>query len=125
MATVSLDRLWLHDANNPTTFITCFTNGRAHDVDVDGQVRRYANGRLRAVSRAGRRQKLQTTARYVTNSELAQLEAWLGETLLCWRDVYGVLLFGSIFALNPVPYKDRTGWDVTFTFQEVTHSIEV
>lgn len=124
MATVTLDRVYLHLASSLATYLTFFTAGRSDQRSVQGGVRRYANGRLRSVVRTGTMQQLPLTLLKVTDANLVTLDSWQG-TLLLLRDVRGRVLFGSYYSLNVDDYEDRSGYSVSLTFQQVTSTVEV
>jgi hypothetical protein len=121
MAQVTLDRLWLSDAADPADAVAFFTTGRSDSRDTAGDVRVYANGRLRVVTTGARQQTLGVTLRLVDPVALARLEGWRGRVLLL-RDAWGRKLYGTYFRLTVDDYKDRSGHDVQLTFQQVSHS---
>jgi hypothetical protein len=122
MATVTLDRAWLSLASDPAQAVSFFTGrGGGDDRAKPGEVRQYANGRLRSVSRAGSATTLGVTARNLTAGQVAQIDGWRGAVVL-FRDVWGRKLYGTYFRISVADYVDRSGQDVTFTLQQVTHS---
>lgn len=125
MASVTLDRLWIHDADDLSSYVRFFTApDRGDDRTQAGEVRQYAAGRQRLITRTGRRKELPVTLRQVTDDDLETLEDWLG-SLVMVRDHRGRLMFASYFSLGVTDMRDRSGFDVAVTFIEVTHSIEV
>lgn len=120
MATVTLDRCWLNQASNPAVSVGFFSDGRSDNRETPGEVRAYANGRLRLVSRTGSRQTLGVTARNLTPAQVAQLDSWRGAVLL-FRDVWGRAVYGTFLSVSVVDYRDRSAQDVTFTFQQVSY----
>jgi len=124
MASVTLDRLWLHDSANFGTYFRFYTTGRSDERSVVGDVRRYASGRLRTVVRTGQANTFPVTLVQVTDVEFAQLEAWLGKVLMV-RDHRGRLFFGSYFSLEVDDYPDRSGYDVSVTLAQVTDTYSV
>lgn len=124
MATVTLDRLWLHTASDLSTYRRFFTSGRSDDRSITGDVRTYANGRLRIVSRVGAKQQLGVTLEQVTDADLVTLESWRG-VLLYLRDHRGRTLFGTYFSMKVDDYLDRSGYAVSVTFQQVTSTVAV
>jgi hypothetical protein len=121
MATVTLDRAWLSLAADPSVALAFFTTGRADQRAKPGEVRRYANGRLRTVTRAGSAQTLTLTARSLTPAQLAQLDSWRG-TVVLFRDVWGRKMYGTFFAIAVADWPDRASHDVTLTLQQVSFS---
>lgn len=124
MASVTLDRVWLHRAGELGTYLRFFSTDRTDQRNTSGDVRMYSGGRLRSVTRTGSRQQLGLTLRQVSDDALVTLEDWRGALLLL-RDHRGRLLWGSYFALDVTDYQDRSGYDVSLTFLQVTHSAEV
>lgn len=124
MAAVTLDRLWIHDGDDLSTYLRFYTTDRDDRRSVPGEVRRYASGRLRTVVRTGTSQTLPVTLRLVTDPELAVLESWLGRVVLV-RDHRGRFMFASYFDMAVDDYEDRSGYDVKVTFGQVTRSVEV
>lgn len=126
MASISLSGVWLAQESDLATTIEL---DRAITVDASaykqGEFRRYAGGRTRLVTRTGDSQSVNVTAQYVTKANRATLDSWAG-SLMLYRDGRGRLFFGSFLGLatSEVPgYQDLC--NVSFTFDEVTHSIEV
>lgn len=121
MATVTLDRVFLNLADDPSTYLSAFSSDRTEVRSVPGEVRRMANGRLRTVSRAGSATSLSATLRNLTAAQVTLLRSWAGQTVL-FRDVWGRKMYGAFFAVEVTDYRDRSGQDVKVTFSEVTFS---
>lgn len=121
MASVVLDRAWLSLASDPSVTVSFFTSDREDSRASQGEVRRYANGRLRVVARAGSAQTLQVTARNLTAAQVSQIDAWRGRVVL-FRDVWGRKLYGAFFTMAVADYTDRSGQDVSFALSQVTFS---
>lgn len=90
---------------------------------VTGEVRQYAGGRLRVISRAGRPGQTALSFRAPDRTVIETLQSWVGQTVLV-RDELGR---GEFVVFFEVPEADLDmGWvDVDLTFQHVTHSLEV
>lgn len=123
MAGITLDRLYLHRADDLATYLAFYTSGRGDQRSLDGEVRAYANGRNRIITRAGTARSLPVTVRQATDADLDTLEEWRGE-LLMLRDHRGRLVYGTYFTLAVADYKDRSGYDVSLEFVESTHDFE-
>lgn len=121
---VTLNQVWLHDAVDPENYLRFYTIDRADDRERGGAIRSYAGGRRRIITTPNRQQAIPATFRAVTSTQLDQLDDWAGE-LLMYRDHMGRLEFGTYFKLAIADYKDRSGYDVTITFETITYSIEV
>lgn len=124
MAKVVLDRHWLHDAENLASHIACWAETPAVKETVDGEVRKYASGRMRTIVRAGQARTVDLTVFDLSDADYQLLRSWLGKVVM-WRDIRGRLIFGSFFSVKPEDYPDGDGWIVSFTLHEVTRSVEV
>lgn len=124
MASVTLTRLWLHDAADLSDFITVRTAELGEVPAVHGEVRRYANGNLRAVRRAGTARQVRVRLRPSVRSDVDQIAAWTGRRLML-RDSRGRKLWGVYWdpQVTEVPGVDRA--DVSFTFEQVTYNESV
>lgn len=122
MATVTLANLWLNSAANPSDGRAFLLRALSEMPEVTGDVRRYANGRLRLITRAGESMSLQVTVRTFDGDGLDDLRARAG-TRQCLRDQYGRKLYGVFLkpTLAEVGGPNRPV-DVSFTFVEVTVS---
>ena len=123
MPSLTLDRVWLHDTDNLANYLTFFSADRGDQRARTVDVRTYAGGRNRAVTRVSRRQQLAVRAVNISAATLEQLDDWTGH-LLMFRDKPGRLVFGVYAALDVTDWKDGA-YDAAFSFVEVTHSIEV
>jgi hypothetical protein len=121
MATVTLDRAWLSLAADPSVAVSFFTTGRGDQRAKPGEVRRYANGRLRTVTRVGSEQTLTLMARSLTPAQVDQLDSWRG-TVVLFRDAWGRKMYGTFFTLAVADWPDRQSHDVTLTLQQVSFS---
>lgn len=122
MPSITLDRLWLHQADDLDTYLRFFSTGRGDERAVVGEVRVYAQGRRRIITRTGSAQVLTATLRQVTDADLSTLEDWRG-VLLMLRDHLGRLVWGTFFDMAVTDYADRSGYDVALTFQQVTTTL--
>jgi hypothetical protein len=124
VASVELNELWIHDAADLSNYRTLYTSDRSDDTAQSGEVRAYASGRLRVVTRNVQTRTFARTLRRVVPDDLAQLEAWLGVEVMV-RDHMSRLDYAVFFNLGVSDWKDRTAFDVAVTFQMVTHPIFV
>lgn len=87
-----------------------------------GEVRTYANGRRRSVSRAGTVRSIAVAFDLVAaRSTLTTLRSWRGRVVL-FRDPYGRKMYGTFFAVDA---KERIPVDVmecSLTLTEVSFS---
>lgn len=126
MASITLDTLFLHDATDLSAYV-------AFDADLvslserashSGEVRTYAGGRQRLITRPGEPRTINVKFEYVSPSEQQALRDWIGVLLLLrdprGRKVYGVFHEMDVSERNPIDYTD-----INFAFQQVTASEEV
>lgn len=121
MASVQLDRCLLQLASAPSDAVAFFSSGRADARTTPGDVRRYANGRLRVVTQAGSVTTLDVTARRITAADLAKIDSWRGKVVL-FRDVLGRKLYSVYLQVQVSDYTDRGGYDAAFKLTEVSYS---
>lgn len=124
MASVTLDRAWLHLASDLATYERFWSEKPGDSRSKAGEVRAYASGRLRTITRVTRRQKLEIPAVDLTAAQIDTLDSWQSETVM-YRDESGLLLFAAYFDLAVDPYPFGQGYEASFTLQQVTYSIEV
>jgi hypothetical protein len=121
---VTLTKVWLHEADNLGEYITAYSERPDDTRGIDGEVRAYTNGRLRAIVRDVRRQTIAVRLVDVNATTLAWLDEHIAEVVM-FRDTHSRLLFASYFALEVEEYKDDSGNNVLLTLNQVTHSIAV
>lgn len=120
MATLYLDRVWINrwDSGESLSAQSAPKRGRAYAMD--GEVRRYAGGRDRAVTQAGRRGLFEVTLRRVSFADVQRLESWMGMPVQV-RDHRGQLFVGVFFEVPAVEYPDdRDRYDVPLAVRTVT-----
>lgn len=121
MAVLTLQQAWLSLAADPTQVLLLkWTDVRRFTPDLPTDVRRYAGGRARAVTRSGRIRTVAIPAR-VLPAELDTLEIWRGATLL-YRDGLGDRWWCVITAMPWQPTEDGRRRDVSLTLTEVTYT---
>lgn len=125
MATVTLTSLWLHTASDLSDYLLLGQNAETEVYAQPTEVRRYAGGRLRAVTRTGAGRTLQITLPGVEPATYESLKERVGvEQML--RDQRGRKLWGVI---GEVTADEELGHarleSISFTFLEVTDSEEV
>lgn len=127
MASVTLDDMWLHDATDYSSYIRIPLNRMATiEGDVQGEVRRYAGGRLRFIRRPGDKDNLTVSLTMVPQATVTAIKNWSGK-LLMFRDPKGRKLFGQYSTVNmsEEPGPRELVRNVTFSFEEITESEEV
>lgn len=124
MASVSLTEVWVHDADDPSDYVTSDGFGEGGPTDsVVGEVRRYAQGRRRAVRRAGRTRRYRRTFPAVSDEWIDWMDDHIGSTVMV-RDPKGRLFFGVFWEIDIPDLPGGAAPDVTVAFESVTYSIE-
>lgn len=117
--TLSLGRLWLNSVDNPADLMSFAISSFTPSKEIGGEVRDYANGRLRLVRRARVSRARQANVRRPTTLQLDWLDDHAGE-LVTVRDPDGGKFVGTYLALS---YERPTeGADMTLSLTQVTSS---
>lgn len=125
MASVSLETLWVNNAADLSDSAALPLSALTWKPTRQGDVRTYAGGRRRLVTRVGSARSADIALEYVDRDLVNRLDAWTG-ALLCFRDPMGRKFYGVF--LDPSFEEQDDGSDhanVSFTVYEVTHSEEV
>ncbi len=120
MASVTLDRVWLHLVSDLGTYEEFYSGKPGDSRESAGEVQAYASGRLRTVTRPLRRQTLAVRLVDVTAAQVDTLDGWQTATLM-YRDDAGRVRFGAYFALEVDTYPFGQGYEVSLTLQQVTY----
>lgn len=134
MGSVTLGQVWIAPTSDLTAGISAYSGGfapmsstsaamtRGTDMRSGrGQVRTYANGRVRNVVAAGISRSFAMTLQMVTTAQMFTLESWINQTVL-YRDTRGRKIYGVFNGLQVYDYKGTDWHDVTLTVTEVTFS---
>lgn len=127
MATVELDGLWVHDADDLADHVrlTC-VRALAPVDEIAGEVRTYAGGRRLARRRPGRAVRYEVTVRLIDRYGMAWLRAHAGQVVMA-RDYAGGQVWG-IFWRVPVTEVESPVTpivDVTLTIESVSRDASV
>lgn len=120
MASVTFSDLWVSNPYDPTLTYRWYLSDLSATPSKVGGVRRLANGRLRAVTRAGTAQSIKATIVAIDRTTVEQVEAWQGLTVLV-RDPVGRRFYATYF--EPDITEDPSGSGVAIiklTLHEVT-----
>lgn len=120
MASVKLLQTWVTLVATGQSVKGYTARGRSREASREGETRRMAGGRFRAVGTLGTRRAQQFALRDVSMSDIETLEAWIGQLVLV-RDNRGRRMFGTYWA---VPYTDRQDpnyYDVALNVTEATY----
>ena len=120
MASVELSYTWVNLLSTGESVKGYTARGRSHGRQRDGEVRRLAGGRFRAVGTLGVRRTQNFTLRDISQDDLDQLESWVGQVVIA-RDNRGRRMFGVFWSVD---YQDRMSpdhFDVSLNLTEVTY----
>lgn len=125
MPSVDLTVLYLHDASDLTVYVTLDGGTETAPTAKPGALRRMANGRVRAVTRAGASRSIGINAPFVAQATYDTIEDWVeAGTLLMLRDAKRRVRWGHIFSLD-TQVSQATEESMSFTFECITHVEEV
>lgn len=121
MASVSLSTVWLTDASTPSSSVQVTATAITDSPAVNGQVRVYANGRLRSITTAGTPRQIGLTIILAAPTVISWLEARIGQTVLV-RDPFGLKRYGVFYGWDrsQAPYGAYS--DLPVKLYEVTFS---
>ena len=118
MTSIAIDAAWFNLAADLTQSITMRLTGESDMTSRPVEVRRYAGGRVRAVTRPGTTKELSLSFEHADRSDMHQLEDWIGSTVL-YRDPRGRRLWGVFGAVDegelPGVGEDTVNVNLTFT----------
>lgn len=120
MAHVDLLYTWVNLLSTGQSVKGYTANGRAHQRSAEGETRRMAGGRFRAVGTLGVRRTQTFAIRDLSLSDIETLENWIGETVLV-RDKRGRRMFGVYWSVPTQDRKDPNYYDVALEVTEVTY----
>lgn len=99
--------------------ISAQSTGRSQAYSTDGEVRTFAGGRQRFVSREGEHGQFTVTLRLLSLAQIGTLRSWQGLTVQ-FRDRRGQLLNGAYSAVNITREWPDLRYDVEITLKMVT-----
>lgn len=120
MASVVLDRVWVHLASDLNSHVTFFSADWSDNRSARGEVRTYANGRRRVIRRAGTSRQIGFTAKVLTRVQVDTLVSWAGRVVLV-RDTKGRKVYCTFFTVDVGDFVDGSH-EVTVAATEVTFS---
>lgn len=125
MASVTFETLWIHDGSDLSDYIEADYYKPVRELyDKQGEVRRYAGGRMRSLDREGNMRKINIEFDWLSRTELDKLISWIGSTVM-FRDNKGRLAFGTYQFIDVLDQRVYDEARVSITVTEVTHSLEV
>lgn len=120
MATIELTKLWINLLSSGQA-VAFPSLGAESEFNIEGQVRTYAGGRQRYISREGVGGSLERTLRLVSQRLCELLETWIGQTVML-RDARGQWWWGVFSKVTRRAVKGSTLYDVTIGVELVTQS---
>lgn len=121
MASISLGQTYINLVSTGELVAAYTARGRTRTYQSDGKTEPFAGGRYRSITTEGVAGSQTFTLRDVTESQLATLISWIGETVLV-RDNRGRRMFGTYYIVG---YADRVTvglYDVPIVFSEATYN---
>jgi hypothetical protein len=103
MASVKLLQTWVTLVSTGQSVKGYTARGRSRTATKEGETRRLAGGRFRAIGTLGVRRAQTFALRDVSLADISTLESWVGQLVLV-RDNRGRRMFGVYWS---VPYSDR------------------
>lgn len=107
MATLNLTKLWINRLDSGAAISAQTAPGRTRAAGMAGEVRRYAGGRQRSVTAAGKAGSFQFTLRMITFATVLELEDWIGVPVQV-RDHRGQRFIGVFYDVPATEHQDDT-----------------
>jgi hypothetical protein len=120
MASVDLAYTWVNLLSTGESVKGYTARGRSHDRAGDGETRRMAGGRFRAIGTLGTRRSQQFAIRDLSLADVDTLESWIGQTVVI-RDNRGRRMFGVYWSVPTSDRMDPNYYDVALSVTEVTY----
>jgi hypothetical protein len=120
MATLRLDQVFLDRLDTGQWISAYSAPGRARAMQVDGDTRKMAGGRLRSFSQVGVSGTHGFVLRMLTLAQIQTLEAWMAPVIVQYRDNRGQIFTGVYRSVAPVEFKVPYWWDVPISLELVT-----
>lgn len=121
MATVDLTRCWLNLASDLSQALDLPLRSVEHAPQVSVDVRRRAGGNFQAVSQPGRQKQSRATLGFLTDDQVATLNAWHG-LVVAVRFPDGEKFYAVYTDPTFNPRPGPVGTPTTVSFTEVTVS---
>jgi hypothetical protein len=121
MTSIVVDAAWFNLASDLSQSITMVLTGESDMTSRPVDVRRYAGGRVRSVTRPGTTKQLSLSFELADRADMLQLEDWIGTTVL-YRDPRGRRLWGVFGAVDEgeLPGVGEDTVNVNLTFSQIT-----
>lgn len=119
MAVLTLVRVWINLMATGAAVSAASAPGREEEYEVPGEVRTYASGRRRSITRAGEEGRYTVTLLLLTRAQVETLKSWLGLEVQA-RDTRGRRFVGVFRSLQPREVRDRDRYHCTVAIDVVT-----
>lgn len=119
MATLTLTKVFINRLDTGVAVSGQSGPGRSQSYDMDGNVRTFAGGRMRAISTDGERGQFPFTLRDVTQATVDTLRSWLAYGVQV-RDHRGRRFYGVILSVVVTEMPEPTLYDATVVLQTIT-----
>lgn len=119
MATLKLSKMWVNLLASGAAISAQSAPKRDRQHDQAGEVRTYAGGRQRSITRVGERSVFAFTLVDVTLSTVDLLRTWVGQPVQV-RDHRGQRFVGVFFSVPVDESKDPSLYNVAIALRTVT-----
>lgn len=120
MAVLNLDRVWVNRLDTGEAISGYSDPDRQRRRGVEGEVRRYAGGRLRSFSRAGLGGSFAFALRLQSLATVEKLEEWVAPVTVQVRDHRGQRFFGVFYEVPPAERKEVGWYDIPLVLHMLT-----
>ncbi len=121
MTTLTLEDAWISLASDLSQSVTMELTGQSNMPSRPVEVRRYAGGRTRVITRPGVKKAINANFELANRADMLILEDWIGLPVL-YRDPVGRRLwcvFGAVDE-SEIPGASLDTVNVNLTLQEIT-----
>lgn len=121
--TVTLTGVWVNLAADPSQSVRLDTPAVQASESGPGEIRRYAGGRYRSITRVGTQEVVTVQFRYQARTDLLTLRDWINKTVL-YRDLFGRRFYATyqdVPETENLELADTTKLTASITFQQVTY----
>lgn len=116
-----LSRVWINLVDTGQGVSAYSSREKNLTRSMKGEVRQYANGRMRSVTSKGIRGSFQFTLEDMSLANINVLEGWLSQTVVL-RDTRGRRFFGVIFEISVSDRRNVNYYVVNLTLNEVSYT---
>jgi hypothetical protein len=119
MATLTLTKVFVNRLDTGQAVAGQSGVERSREHGIEGEVRTYAGGRQRAVTRAGEQGKFEFSLRFLPAATVELLRTWVGVPVLV-RDWRGQAFYGVFFRVPITEHRSPVDYDVQITLMTTT-----